>query len=162
MLKGLLLVLIVAMIGTVSWQVFSRYALQSPSSATEEIARFQLIWLGLLGAVYTFRQKMHVSIDALVSPLTGKARTGAELFSLLATSVFVGAVLIYGGIRLVILTETLNQTSAALGWPISTVYSIIPISGALILVYALHFARHAHEHEDHFEDRPPQERTPQP
>ena len=50
-LRWALIALAVAMIATVSWQVISRYALRAPSSLTEEIARFQLIWLGLLGAV---------------------------------------------------------------------------------------------------------------
>ena len=33
----------------VLWQVFSRFILQNPSSFTEELARFLLIWVGLLG-----------------------------------------------------------------------------------------------------------------
>jgi len=71
-LRWFLIVLAVLMVLTVSWQVFSRYALRAPSSLTEELARFQLIWLGLLGAVYTFRNRMHVGIDIFVAPLTGK------------------------------------------------------------------------------------------
>jgi len=50
-LRWALVLLAIVMVITVSWQVFSRYALRAPSSLTEEIARFQLIWLGLLGAV---------------------------------------------------------------------------------------------------------------
>ena len=30
----------------VPWQVFSRFILQDPSSFTEELARFLLIWVG--------------------------------------------------------------------------------------------------------------------
>ena len=32
----------------VVWQVIGRYLLDAPSSATEEIARFMLIWMGML------------------------------------------------------------------------------------------------------------------
>ena len=138
-LRWALVALAVVMVITVTWQVFSRYALRAPSSLTEEIARFQLIWLGLLGAVYTFRNRMHVGIDILVSSLTGKKRLAAELVSLISVFIFANLVLIYGGGRLVQLTHELNQTSGALGVRISYVYSIIPISGILMCIYALHY-----------------------
>ncbi len=138
-LKWALVALAITMIMTVTWQVFSRYALRAPSSLTEEVARFQLIWLGLLGAVYTFRNRMHVGIDVLVTPLKGRARIAVELASLIACAVFAVLILIYGGSRLVGLTYELNQTSAALGIRMAYVYAIIPISGLLICIYSVHF-----------------------
>ena len=142
-LKTFLVLLAVSMIAVVTWQVVSRYALRAPSSLTEEIARFQLIWLGLGGAVYTFRNRMHVSIDTLVAKFSGRKRLALELFSLGASLVFAALILVYGGMRLVMLTLTLNQTSAALGVPMAYVYAIIPFSGVLIVIYALHFMREA-------------------
>ena len=143
LLKGFLVLLICSMLATVCWQVISRYVLQAPSSLTEEIARFHLIWLGIGGAVYTFRTRMHVSIDTMVANLTGRKRLIAEILSLAATQVFAALVLVYGGIKLVLLTFTLNQTSAALGLPMAYVYAIIPISGILIIIYAGYFMRQA-------------------
>ena len=139
MLKVFLVALVVFMILTVTWQVVSRYVLRVPSSLTEEIARFQLIWLGLGGAVYTFRNRMHVSIDTVVAKFTGRKRVAAELFSLGASIVFAAVILVYGGMRLVVLTFTLNQTSAALEIPMAYIYAIIPLSGILIIIYAVHF-----------------------
>lgn len=138
-LRWVLVGLAIFMVATVSWQVFSRYALRAPSSLTEEIARFQLIWLGLLGAVYTFRNRMHVGIDILVTPLTGRKRLAAELVALISVVLFASLILIYGGGRLVQLTHELNQTSGALGVRMSFVYSIIPISGVLMCIYAFHY-----------------------
>ena len=141
--RGFLLLLVTLMILTVVWQVVSRYALRAPSSVTEEVARFQLIWLGTFGAVYTFRNRMHVGIDMLTAGLSGRRRLGADLFSLAACFVFSAAVLVYGGARLVWLTDTLDQRAAALAIPVSWVYAILPVSGLLICVYAAHFAREA-------------------
>ncbi|MEE9347364.1 MAG: TRAP transporter small permease [Robiginitomaculum sp.] len=140
-LKAFLIFLVVFMIATVTWQVFSRYALHAPSSLTEEIARFQLIWLGLGGAVYTFRNRMHVSIDTMVAKFTGRKKMAIAMFSLAMTMLFAALVLVYGGARLVALTATLKQTSAALGISMAYIYSIIPISGVLIIIYSGHFMR---------------------
>ena len=51
--KGLELSLIFLMaflVVDVLWQVLSRYILVSPSSVTDELAGYLLIWVGLLGA----------------------------------------------------------------------------------------------------------------
>ena len=53
--KGLELSLIFLMaflVVDVLWQVLSRYILVSPSSVTDELAGYLLIWVGLLGAAY--------------------------------------------------------------------------------------------------------------
>ena len=39
-----------ALVVCVVWQVFSRYILNQPSTLTDELARFLMIWVGLLGA----------------------------------------------------------------------------------------------------------------
>lgn len=141
--RGFLLFLVGFMILTVTWQVLSRYALRAPSSLTEEIARFQLIWLGLFGSVYTFRNRMHVGIDMLTARLTGRRRLVAELVSLAACFVFSALVLVYGGAKIVWLTQALDQRAAALGIPVAWVYAVLPISGILICAYAAHFMTEA-------------------
>ncbi len=138
-LRVLLVVLATLMVLTVTWQVTSRYVFRAPSSLTEEIARFQLIWLGVLGAVYTFRNRMHVGIDILIGEMTGRRRVAAELASLISCLLFAVLILIIGGGKLVALVHDLDQTSAALGVRMSWVYSIIPISGVLWVLYGLYY-----------------------
>ncbi|MBT6210196.1 MAG: TRAP transporter small permease subunit, partial [Woeseia sp.] len=45
-LNSVLITLMVALVAAVSWQVISRYVFASPSSWTEEVARFLMIWVG--------------------------------------------------------------------------------------------------------------------
>ena len=45
----------------VLWQVFTRWVLQDPSSYTEELARYLLIWIGLLGAAYAAGLTAHAA-----------------------------------------------------------------------------------------------------
>lgn len=136
-LKIALLVIGTSMLIVVLWQVVGRYALQAPSSVTEELARFLLIWLGMLGAVYTFRNRMHVCIDVFVTTLEQGERITAEVLAMLVSLVFAVVILIFGGFQLVELTRDLEQTSAALGIQMFQVYLVLPLSGILISIYAV-------------------------
>jgi len=137
LLKNALIVLMVAMVAAVSWQVISRYVFASPSSWTEEVARFLLIWIGVLGAAYAFRTGVHLGLDILPKKLTGVSAKVLKLFTLLAVMIFSVSVLIIGGGSLVALTWELRQYSAVLGLPIAFVYSVIPTAGVLICLYAI-------------------------
>lgn len=59
----------VALVICVVWQVFSRYVLNTPSTLTDELARFLMIWVGLLGAAYTVGAQRHLAIDLLAMTL---------------------------------------------------------------------------------------------
>ncbi|MDZ7268951.1 MAG: TRAP transporter small permease [candidate division KSB1 bacterium] len=138
-LKWLVIVLMSAMVLNVSWQVFTRFVLRDPSSYTEELARYLLIWVGLLGAAYAASQKMHLAIDILTAHLHGKSRHCAEMFIYLCTFLFALTIMMIGGIRLVNLTLTLNQISAALQIKLAYVYLALPLSGIIIMFYAACF-----------------------
>ena len=121
----------------VLWQVFSRYVLNDPSSFTEELARFLLIWVGLLGGSYAAGQRMHLAVDILPNKLQGRPKAYLDIFIYALIIVFSIAVMIYGGSRLVAITLFLGQTAAALQMPLGYVYLILPISGFLIAFYAM-------------------------
>ena len=139
-LKNALIVLMVALVSAVSWQVISRYIFSSPSSWTEEVARFLLIWIGVLGASYAFRTGVHLGLDVLPKKLTGTSAQILKLFTVSVVMIFAILVLVIGGGSLVMLTWELKQHSAVLGLPISFVYSVIPVSGVLICFYAVALA----------------------
>lgn len=135
-LEWSLIVLMGANVLNVLWQVFSRFILRDPSSFTEELARYLLIWVGLLGASYASGHKMHLAIDVLVDRIKGKSRGLAELIIQSLVFLFALFVMVIGGLRLVIVTLTLNQISASLQIKLGFVYLVIPLSGALIMFYA--------------------------
>ena len=120
----------------VLWQVFSRFILQDPSSFTEELARFLLIWVGLLGGAYAAGRRMHLAVDLLPSKLQGRQKAYLDIFIYAIIILFSVSVMIYGGSRLVAITLYLGQTAAALQMPLGYVYLILPISGFLIAFYA--------------------------
>ena len=123
----------------VVWQVIGRYLLDAPSSATEEIARFMLIWMGMLSTCYGFSRRMHVGVDLISSKLARSQRRAITRFIWGTCALFALLVLVYGGGRLVQTTATLGQVSPALGMPVWIVYMVVPISGILIAFFALAF-----------------------
>lgn len=138
-LAGILVLLFSATVLTVIWQVIGRYILEAPSSATEEIARFLLIWLGMVSMAYAFAKRMHVGVDLLSARLSQSGRKTAARAIWLACAAFALAVMVYGGGLLVNVTATLGQTSAALGLPMWTIYTVMPLSGLVIAYFAISF-----------------------
>jgi TRAP-type C4-dicarboxylate transport system permease small subunit len=132
-----LCLLMVFLVLNVSWQVITRFILPEPSSYTEEVARFLLMWIGLLGAAYAYRKKMHLGIDIISEKLQGRAKYVTTLFVYFLTLLVAIAVLIVGGMNLVLLTLELNQFSSSLGLPMGLIYLCLPLSGFLIVLYTL-------------------------
>jgi len=124
-----------AIVLTVTWQVFSRFILQSPSSYTEELARFILIWIGILGAAYAYKTKAHLGLDIFVDRMAPPAKRKTRIVIEIMVIIFAMSVMVYGGTLLVTMNIELKQTSAALGLNMGLVYSAIPLSGVLITIF---------------------------
>ena len=123
----------------VLWQGCSRYVFSSPSSWTEELATFLLIWVGLLGAAVAFREHAHLGIEYLPARMSPRIRCAVEVLALASTALFCVLVLVYGGATLVIRTVSLLQASPALGLPMGYVYLALPVGGFFMTVYSLQF-----------------------
>lgn len=139
-LEYLLVGLFSIMLFSVIWQVFSRFILGAPSTLTDEISSFGLIWIGLLGAAYATGKKLHLAIDLLPGKLVENNQLWYNGFVYLAIALFSFVVLVIGGGRLCWITFTLQQKSAALEIPLGFIYFVLPLGGLLILYYCIdHF-----------------------
>lgn len=136
-LGAVITVLLTAMVLNVLWQVFTRFVVGTPSSYTEELARYFMVWLGLFGGAYGVGTKSHLAVDYFVSGLQGRARLWAHAAVELAVLAFAAIVMVGGGVRLMWVTFTLGQTSAALGLKLGYVYAAVPLAGACIVVFCL-------------------------
>lgn len=134
--RAFLALLLAVMVASVTWQIVSRYVLVSPSSWTEELARFMLIWIGLVGGAYAYHRGMHLGLELLAERLPQRVRHWHTAFVHVCVAIFAVLVLIAGGGNLVALTYSLAQHSPALELPMGTVYLALPLSGVLLLLYA--------------------------
>lgn len=137
MLGAVLVVLMGASVVNVLWQVFTRFVLNMPSSFTEELARFLLIWIGVLGAGYAVGQRDHLALELLSERLDGWRQEWLQIAIQGTVMAFAIAILVVGGLRLVYVQLTLGQTSASLSIPIGYVYLVLPLSGLVMVFYAL-------------------------
>jgi TRAP-type transport system small permease protein len=79
-LKVLLTLLIAVLMVPVAMQVLSRYTGIVPRYIwTEELARFLLVWMIMIGAMIGVREGTHFTVD-LFPKLHGRVRAAADLF----------------------------------------------------------------------------------
>lgn len=122
------------MVAVVGAGTFWRYVLDSPLLWTEELARYLMIWIGLLGASISMRRGEHMRVDFLVKSLPKKIQLAADLLVALAICYFLYILTVQGGSMVV---NSWTQVSPALGIPMSWPLASVPLSGGLMLVQLL-------------------------
>ena len=127
--------LLSAMIIVVTWQVISRYVLNAPSTFSEELLRFGVIWLSLIGAAYASGRSTHMAVDLFKDMAKGRLRLILDFLVPIAFIVFAVTVLILGGMQAVIISA--QQYSAVLRVPMGAIYAALPTSGVLIVLYSI-------------------------
>ena len=67
--------------------------------------------------------------------LTGTKKKVLELVIELIVLIFAASVMVYGGSTIMKLTMT--QKTASLGIPMGIIYTVVPLSGIVIVIYAI-------------------------
>ena len=115
------------------WQVFSRFVLNSPSKYTEELMRYGLVWLSLLGAPYAYGRGKHVAMTFLLDKMPNAGQRYMNTLVDVLVAAFAVIVLIIGGI--IVGRNAAGQISSSLGMPMPVFYFVAPVSGLLFLFY---------------------------
>jgi TRAP-type C4-dicarboxylate transport system permease small subunit len=74
--------LVPLMIALILVEVFMRYVLRQPPLIADEFSAYMLVAMSYLGAAYTFRERGHVRITALVSRLPSKISNWLRVITL--------------------------------------------------------------------------------
>lgn len=136
-LSWFLIFLMASIVLAVTWQVITRFLMEQPSSYTEELARFLLIWIGLLGASWAVRTQAHLGIDLINEKLGTEGNRIVKIIVYIIVLLFALFIMVIGGMKLVNLTFQLNQISAAMGIKMGYIYLVLPLSGILIIYYSV-------------------------
>ena len=125
------------MVLAVCWQVITRFVLKNPSTVTEEILRYLLVWTTMVGGAYAYGRRKHLSINMLAKKLPPRAQKLLDILVQAVVIAFCVVVMIVGDLRLV--ETTFDQISSALRLPMPYVYASILVGGVLIIFYAIIF-----------------------
>lgn len=149
-LEIVLIFLMATLVIDVLWGVFSRHLMPGgQSSWTEELARFLLVWVSLLGASLAFEKHGHLGVDYFVGKFDPTGRKILRLTSFAIVLFFAVGILIAGGWVLVSRTLELGQLTPALGLKKGYVYLAVPISGLFVALFTLgHIAEELKRQEE--------------
>ena len=136
-LEALAILAAAALVLDVVWGVVTRAMPGGQAKWTEELARFLLIWVSMLGGALAFRRREHLGIDFLVTSMHTDVGDGLRLLKQGIVCFAAIAVFLYGGIRIVSDAFIAQQTTPALGWKMGYVYAAVPLAGIFILFFAL-------------------------
>jgi len=129
------MVLLVAMTLLVTVAVFYRYVLDSSLIWYDEFASYLLVWLTFYGAVIAAYHRRHIAFETLVVRLGPATRRVVDVLAEVFVLLFQGILLYYGWV----LARAIGaETAVSLEWVrMSWIYSVLPISGALMLLINL-------------------------
>lgn len=139
--KGLVLVcslLLCFLVVSVFVEVLIRYVIHAPTAWTEEVAKFILVWFGLLAATVTARKGMHFALRFGVMYFDARTRW------IIRQSVNIAVIVLLA----VILKESVsyldivaNQSAMATEINMRIPYAGIPVGiGTLLAIYVLEIA----------------------
>lgn len=113
----------IALVVCVVWQVFSRYVLNQPSTLTDELAM-------------TLPPRRQALLSVIIN---------------LLIFIFAGSVIVTGGVKLIEKTLSTSQVSAAMQIPMGYVYLILPLTGLIMMFYAVCFVSNGLKNMKHAE-----------
>lgn len=114
-------------------QVVSRYLFNWTPEWSEELARYLFVWVVFLGSALIMGESGHLAVQFVPNHFKGTAAGKAlQVVINLSGYVFILLLLVQGTKMMQVMTF---QISPGLEIPMSWVYSVIPISAVLMLLY---------------------------
>lgn len=121
----------------VLWGVFSRYALGAQGTWTDELARYLLVWVSLIGGALMYREHGHLGVDYFVSKFDPEAQRATAIVVELIVFGFALFVLGYGGWTLMSEAFRAGETTTSLGIQVGWLHIATPLSGIFMAAFAL-------------------------
>ena len=114
--------------------VFFRYFLHIGLGWTEEAARYLQVWMTFVGATIAVKRWTHFQLTIVNQWIPERARRYTLIFAILVV-IALGVVMVWNGID--ITRVSWDQTSPMMSWNIGYLYLVVPVSGVLMILFAL-------------------------
>ncbi|WP_370208521.1 TRAP transporter small permease [Pararhodobacter marinus] len=133
---------VAGMFVTVMIQVIARYGFASPPVWTEDVARYMMVWTGLLGATLSFKTRSDAVLMTSVFPARphwlgrlAEAIHSAAVLTFVLPVVYFCFVGLRGGFARGYLARQAALTMDTLGIAMVWVASVVPIAMIIILIH---------------------------
>jgi len=126
--------ILVALVTVTFAQVVFRYLLQAPLAWSEELARFLLMWMASLSAVYAFKTRSHFALRFIVDRFDTKLQRG---IGTLVTLAVVWFLLVFSWQSLKFTWEVRDMSAPATQMSMAVPYSSALVGGVLMLYYVI-------------------------
>ncbi len=129
--------LMMLLIVLVTMGVIMRYVFNAPLTFSEELSRYAMIWLGLIGSSYVFLKNQHTAFTVIKERVSQKNAWLRKYYNtILSVLIIIFALLIsIGGV--IVVRDNFSQVSAIMRWQMGYVYLCIPISMMLIVIFQI-------------------------
>jgi TRAP-type C4-dicarboxylate transport system permease small subunit len=128
------IVLTIVMTISVLVQITARNIFNCSFVYLEELSRYLLVWVTFLGAAIAYKAECHLGVLFFLKMLPAKLRMVTVFIANMLSLSFFWGLLYYG---LMIASLTMHQQSIQMRIPMGIIYSVIPISGGLMVLHAL-------------------------
>lgn len=133
-LDKVLIALFLTMVVAIVWQVVARYVFSAPTIWSEELARFLMVWVAMLGSAYVLEHGDHIAVTVFVDIMPEPVQRVLEWVRDLIVIAMAGGLAYYGyGFAV----SGGRRVSTGLGLPMSYAYAAIPIGAVLIAFFLL-------------------------
>ena len=133
---------------TVVVQIIARYVFSAPPVWTEDVARYAMVWTGLLGATLSFKTRSDAVLMQSVFPdpphglgYFAKAVQSAAVLTFILPVIYFCFIGLRGGFAKGYIARQSGLTADTLGIPMAWISVAVPVSMIIILIHL--FARWA-------------------
>jgi len=115
----------------ITWQVLARKVMGSSLAWSEEVSRFLMVWVVLLGAAYALKRGELIAVEVLPEMVSEKGKRILFLLVNLVSLVFYFVITFFGWQ----MTESVSvQIAPGTGLSMFWVYLALPVGGALFIL----------------------------
>ena len=132
--KTLLVVMSSAMALIIILQVFLRYVVKASLPWSEELARYLMVWIGMMGASLAMSEGRHVGVTVFVDWARGAAKKILMAVALLLVLGFLWLMLTQG---IVLVSNIWLQRSPAMNLPMVIPYAAVPLGALFMIIQTL-------------------------
>lgn len=133
--RWVLAAMLAVMTVLIGWQVFARFVVGDSLSFSEEISRFLMVWLVLLGSAYAARNGRLMKVDILETVVPNRFRPAVLILAGFVSILFYLVLVVFG---FMIVSAVSYQMTPATQISMSIPMAALPVGGVFLILNTLY------------------------